>query len=68
MIIGITGTNAAGKGEASKYLVSKGFQYFSLSDVLREELAVAGKEATREHLIENKCLYWRRVATDGLVD
>lgn len=53
MIIGICGTNAAGKGEATKYLVERhGFVAFSLSDVLREELALVGAEVTRENLIE----------------
>ena len=53
MIIGITGTNAAGKGEAAKYLIEHHeFQSYSLSDVLREELATVGAEASRENLIE----------------
>lgn len=33
--IGITGTNASGKGEVTQYLQSKGYQYISLSDILR---------------------------------
>ncbi|MBI3026955.1 AAA family ATPase [Candidatus Woesearchaeota archaeon] len=37
MIIGLTGKNAAGKGELAKHMQSKGFVYFSLSDALREE-------------------------------
>ncbi len=51
-IFGLTGTNAAGKGEAAKYLQKKGFSYFSLSDVLREEMAVLGIEPTRDNLIK----------------
>ena len=35
MIIGLTGKNASGKGEAAKFLESRGFHYHSLSDVLR---------------------------------
>ncbi len=52
MIIGLTGRNAAGKGAAAKFLESKGFYYYSLSDVIREEIRKAGLELTRERLIE----------------
>ena len=51
MIIGLTGPNAAGKGEVAAYLVSRGFAYHSLSDVLRDELGRRGIPATRENLI-----------------
>ena len=37
-LIGLTGTNAAGKGEAAAFLGTRGYAYLSLSDVLREEL------------------------------
>ena len=37
MIIGITGFYSAGKTEAIKFLTSKGFIPYSLSDVIREE-------------------------------
>jgi dCMP deaminase len=52
MIIGLTGTNGAGKTVAADYLQSKGFAFHSLSDEIREELARQGGEATRERLIE----------------
>ena len=52
MIIGLTGMNGAGKTEAANYLKSRGFEFFSLSDIIREELKKEGKEATRENLIE----------------
>ncbi|MBI3990743.1 MAG: AAA family ATPase [Candidatus Omnitrophica bacterium] len=52
MIIGLTGTNAAGKGEVAKYLINKGFAYHSLSDILREEAARRGLNHTRENLIQ----------------
>lgn len=52
MIIGLTGENCAGKGEAAEYLKKKSFYYLSLSDVIREELEKQGKEITRENLIE----------------
>lgn len=51
MIIGLTGKNAAGKGEIAKHLQSKGFVYFSLSDALREEAAKRGLEHSRNNLI-----------------
>ncbi|HII64610.1 TPA: AAA family ATPase [Candidatus Woesearchaeota archaeon] len=51
MIIGLTGKNAAGKGEAAKHLERKGFAYFSLSDELREEAAKKGLAHTREAMI-----------------
>ncbi len=51
ILIGLTGENCAGKGTVAAYLEKKGFVYLSLSDVIREELAAEGKEATRENLI-----------------
>ena len=51
MIIGLTGRNAAGKGEVASYLKSKGFIYYSLSDVIREEATKRGLEHSRENLI-----------------
>lgn len=52
MILGLTGPNAAGKGEVARILVAGGFEYFSLSDEIRAEMARAGVEETRESLIE----------------
>ncbi|MBI2107815.1 AAA family ATPase [Candidatus Woesearchaeota archaeon] len=51
MIIGLTGKNASGKGEAAAYLKKKGFEYHSLSDILREEATKRGIEHARENLI-----------------
>ena|SRR3989338_4853635 len=51
MIIGLTGKNASGKGEAANYLKTKGFVYYSLSDVLREEATNRGIEHSRDNLI-----------------
>jgi len=51
MIIGLTGKNAAGKGELAKHIQSKGFAYFSLSDVLREEATNRGLGHSRDELI-----------------
>jgi len=51
MVIGLTGPNASGKGEAALYIKSKGFIYHSLSDVLREEAKKRSIEPLRENLI-----------------
>ena len=51
MIIGLTGKNAAGKGEVANYLKNKGFVYYSLSDVIRDEAAKRWIEHSRENLI-----------------
>ncbi len=50
--IGLTGTNGSGKGKAAAYFKKKGYSYFSLSDLIREELQKNGKELTRDNLIE----------------
>jgi dCMP deaminase len=52
VIIGLTGKNGSGKGEVVKYLQERGFVFYSLSDVLREEAAKEGKEITRDNLVE----------------
>jgi len=51
-LIGLTGTNCAGKGEIAAYFEKKGYTYFSLSDLIREELRKIGKEETRNNLIK----------------
>ena len=50
MIIGLTGKNASGKGEVAKFLQERGFQFASLSDVLRAELKSRRKTLTRDTL------------------
>jgi dCMP deaminase len=52
MIIGLTGSNCAGKTEVSQYLVRGGFEYYSLSDEVRQEIRKRGLEITREVLIK----------------
>ncbi|MFH1056461.1 MAG: AAA family ATPase [Candidatus Micrarchaeota archaeon] len=53
MIVGLVGQNCSGKDTAADYLVSKkGFERYSLSDYLREELEKEGKPVTRENLVE----------------
>lgn len=51
MIIGLTGKNAAGKGELAKHIQSKGFSYFSLSGALRDEATKRGLGHSRDTLI-----------------
>ena len=51
MIIGLTGKNASGKGEAAEYLKKKSFTYYSLSDEIRLELKKQGLPETRQNLI-----------------
>lgn len=50
-LIGLTGTNGAGKSEAAAFFVARGCAYFSLSDILREELGTRGEAVTRDNLI-----------------
>jgi len=52
MIIGLTGTNGAGKTVTADFLVKKGFVFYSLSDEIRRELETTGLEANRENLIQ----------------
>lgn len=52
MIIGLTSFNGAGKTTVGDYLVKKGFVFYSLSDVIREEIKARGLEITRDKLIE----------------
>ena len=51
LVLGVTGPNAAGKGEVSDYLRTWGFAVHSLSDIVREEAAARGLPPEREHLI-----------------
>ncbi len=50
MIIGLTSFTGAGKTTVTDYLVSKDFEYYSLSDILRQKLKSRQKEVTRENL------------------
>ena len=51
MIVGITGKIGSGKGEVAKFLQTCGFEYHSLSDILRRTLKKQRKKITRDHLI-----------------
>jgi len=66
MIIGLTGKNAAGKGEVAKVLASGGFEQFSLSDELRRVLEDRGIEPSRDALIEGGRRIRREQGLDAL--
>jgi dephospho-CoA kinase len=51
LVLGLTGPNASGKGEAAAYLASLGFTVHSLSDVVRDEARTRGLEPARQNLI-----------------
>jgi len=51
MIIGITGTNGAGKDTAASFLVKGGFSRYSLSDILRQECDARKLPKDRDTLI-----------------
>lgn len=50
-LIGLTGTNASGKGEVAHFFKKKGYAFYSLSDLVREDLTKKGKEISRDNLI-----------------
>jgi dephospho-CoA kinase len=50
MIIGLTGTIAAGKSTVAEILKEKGFEHHTYSDILRKEAKRRGIEPTRENL------------------
>jgi dephospho-CoA kinase len=51
-LIGLTGTNSSGKGEAAAFFRRHGYSYFSLSDIIRDELSLEKREITRDNLIQ----------------
>lgn len=64
-IVGISGTNGAGKDELGKILAErKGYHFHSVTEILREELRRQGKGVTRENqaALSKK---WRNEAGDG---
>lgn len=65
-LIGLTGTNGAGKGEVAAYLVKNGYAYVSLSDEVREDLRRRGKEVTRDQMIATGNALRRRFGADVL--
>lgn len=61
MIIGLTGKNGSGKGTVAELLVKRGYEYHSLSDVIRVEIRKLGQDVTRERMIETG----RRLRNEG---
>jgi len=51
MIIGVIGTNGAGKDEVANFLKGKGFAYYSCSDIIREECEYLKIPKDRDNLI-----------------
>lgn len=50
MIIGLTGPSGSGKGTAARFLIRRGFEYHSCSDILRDILKKEGTEETIQAL------------------
>jgi len=50
MIIGLSGTIGSGKDTVAEYLIKKGFQHISLSDLIREEAKKRGMGIDRDSL------------------
>jgi dephospho-CoA kinase len=65
-LIGLTGTNGAGKGAVAHYLMEKGYAHVSLSDEIRADLLRRGKETTRDQLIAAGNMLRRRYGADIL--
>jgi dCMP deaminase len=51
MIIGVTGTNAAGKGEIVNILIDRGFKHYSVREFLIEEIRERGLPVNRESMV-----------------
>lgn len=51
LIVGLTGPNAAGKGEAARWLAERGYAVHSLSDIVRERALALGRDVGRASLI-----------------
>jgi dephospho-CoA kinase len=50
-LIGLTGSNGAGKGVAAEFFKSRGYAFVSLSDAIRDELLREGIPESRDALI-----------------
>jgi dephospho-CoA kinase len=66
-IVGISGTNGAGKDVLGLLLAKRcGYHFHSVSDLLREELTRTGKEITRENL-RTLSRQWRQESGDDAI-
>jgi len=52
MIVGVTGTNGAGKGTVADYLVQKGFTHYSSREIITEEIERRGMPVNRDTMTE----------------
>jgi dephospho-CoA kinase len=50
-LIGLTGSNGAGKGVTADFFRARGYAFVSLSDAIRDELAGAGIPESRDAMI-----------------
>jgi len=67
-IVGISGTNGAGKDELGKLLAERcGYYFHSVSDLLREELARQGKLHTRENMAALSKQWRNESGDDGIM-
>ena len=51
MVIGVVGTFAAGKDTVAEYLQQKGFDWYSTSDEIRDELRTLNKSLDRDTMV-----------------
>jgi len=51
-LIGLTGTNGSGKGEAAIFFKKNGYDYLSLSDIIRDELRKENHDVSRDNMIK----------------
>lgn len=68
MIIGLTSLNGAGKTTVANYLVQKGFVFYSLSDIIRDEIKARKQEITRDSLRETGNELRQRFGNSVLAD
>lgn len=72
MIIGIVGGYCSGKDTVAEYLINKGFNHISLSDIIRDEARKRGVEITRDNLIrlgnELRMNYGKSILADRAIN
>ena len=67
MIIGLTGRIASGKGEIAEFLKEKGFEYYTISQAVREEASKIKIPITRESLQDVGDLIRKYEGTSGWI-
>jgi dCMP deaminase len=68
MRIGVAGMNGSGKTEVLRFFEQRSFYPASLSDIIREELARDGLDASRENMIERGRTLRERFGVSVLAD